>query len=161
MRTRYLLLLLLSFCVVQTNFAQRGRMQNRMDQIQSERIAFFTERMSLTPGEAKLFWPVYNELSAKRERIFIERRNLAEEFRNNRENMKEKEIESLSDKFIELQSQEAKLAVEYHAKFKSILSADKVMILYHTENEFRNHLLRRLSGAGRGPGPGQRENTDF
>lgn len=132
-------------------------MHSRMEQIHSERIAFFTDKMSLTPDEARLFWPVYNELSTKREKVFDERRKLGENFRTNRESLSEKEIEALSDKFIELQVQEAKLSEEYHRKFKAVLPAEKVMVFYQAENEFRNYLLRRLSGAGRGQGPRQRE----
>ena len=132
-------------------------MHSRMEQIHSERIAFFTDKMSLTPDEAKLFWPVYNELSTRREKIFTERRSLGVNFKTNRESLGEKEIEALSDKFIELQIQEARLSEEFHKKFKAVLSAEKVMVFYQAENEFRNYLLRRLSGSGRGQGPMQRE----
>lgn len=161
MYKKNLVIAVVLFCVVQLSFAQRGRGYNRMEQIQAERIAFFTERMALTPGEAKVFWPVYNELSAKREKIFMERRTLADNFRNSRESLSEKEVESMADKFIDLQSQESRLAEEYHKKFKSVLPAGKVMILYHTENEFRSYLLRRLSGGGRGQGPKQSETPDL
>ena len=132
-------------------------MHSRMEQIHSERIAFFTDKMSLTPDEAKLFWPVYNELSTRREKIFDERRKLGDNFRTNRESLSEKEIEALSDKFIELQLQEARLIEEFHKKFKAVLPAGKVMVFYQAENEFRNYLLRRLSGAGRGQGQVQRD----
>jgi hypothetical protein len=157
MYKRTLITFLLFSLILHFSNAQRGRMHSRMEQIHSERIAFFTDKMSLTPDEARLFWPVYNELSTKREKIFDERRKLGENFRTNRESLSEKEIEALSDKFIELQLQEAKLSEEYHRKFKAVLPAEKVMVFYQAENEFRNYLLRRLSGAGRGQGPMQRE----
>ena len=31
------------------------------ERIRSERVAFITEELSLTPAEAEKFWPVYNE----------------------------------------------------------------------------------------------------
>ena len=31
------------------------------DEIQSQKIAFFTQELDLTPQEAQAFWPVYNE----------------------------------------------------------------------------------------------------
>jgi hypothetical protein len=133
--------------------AQRGRMQSRMDQINAEKIAFFTERMALTEAEAKVFWPVYNEFWSKREGLFAERRRLSNQFRKNRENLSEKETEQLLEAFIELQKQEARLTEDYHLKFMKILPAEKVMIFYLSESEFRNYLLRRLSGGGRGGGP--------
>lgn len=131
-----------------------------MEQINAEKIAFFTERMSLTSEEAKEFWPVYNDLSSRREKIFNERRNLNSYYRSNKENLKEKEIEQLADKLIELQIQEVKLAEEFHKKFKAVLPAEKVLIFYQSEGEFRNYLLRRLSGGGRGQGPVNRERID-
>lgn len=140
--------------------AQRGRMQSRMDQINAEKIAFFTERMALTATEAKVFWPVYNEFWSKREELFAERRRLSNQFRMNRENLSDKETEQLLEKFIELQKQEASLTVDYHEKFRKILSAEKVMIFYLSEAEFRNYLLRRLSGGGRGSGGTGRPGND-
>jgi tRNA isopentenyl-2-thiomethyl-A-37 hydroxylase MiaE len=158
---RYILLFtLLALISLQFSNAQRGRMQNRMEQINAEKIAFFTERMSLTPEEAKEFWPVYDDLSSRREKIFNERRNLGSYYRSNRESLKAKEIEQLADKLVELQVQEAKLAEEFHKKFKAVLPAEKVLIFYQSEGEFRNYLLRRLSGGGRGQGPANRERLD-
>lgn len=34
--------------------------QEKADHIKAQKIAFFTEKLSLTPEEAQRFWPVYN-----------------------------------------------------------------------------------------------------
>ena len=38
--------------------------ENRREEIESFRIAYFTKQLNLTPEEAKKFWPVYNEMQA-------------------------------------------------------------------------------------------------
>lgn len=150
MNRTFIFFFVLMFVSFSGIYAQRGRMHPRLEQINAEKIAFYTERMSLSPEEAKVFWPVYNDMFSRKEKIFNERKTLSEYFRSNRENLKEKEFEQLSDKVIELQIQEAKLSEEFHKKLKTILPAEKVMVLYQSESEFRNHLLRRLSGGGKG-----------
>ena len=39
------------------------------ERIEAYRIAFFTQRLKLTPSEAEKFWPVYREFSLKRQEL--------------------------------------------------------------------------------------------
>jgi len=41
-------------------FAQ-DRQQDRKDKIETMHIAYLSEKLNLTSGEAEKFWPVYNE----------------------------------------------------------------------------------------------------
>ena len=46
------------------SFAQDGkgkRDESWKEKMRSEKIAFLTNEISLTPEEAQLFWPVYNQ----------------------------------------------------------------------------------------------------
>ena len=43
-----------------------GGWQERM---QSEKIAFFTAELNLSPEEAQVFWPVYNKLEAEKKEL--------------------------------------------------------------------------------------------
>lgn len=43
--------------------------ENQTGRIEAEKIAFFTRRMDLSPEEAKLFWPVYNDFVSRRNKI--------------------------------------------------------------------------------------------
>jgi hypothetical protein len=122
-----------------------GQQDNsKYEKIEAQRIAFITQELNLTPDEAKAFWPVYNEYDAKRH-------ELKRAFKNT-ENLHKPEIEKLTEKeasqILDTQIIEAQklldLRKEYHAKFKSVLPAVKVLQLYDAEREFQKMLIERL-----------------
>jgi hypothetical protein len=114
------------------------------EKLDAYKIAFFTRRLNLTPREAEKFWPVYNEYQDKRNVIQTERGQLNRSVNQNELNMSEKEMTEAGDKLVSLQVQEANLAMEYHKKFKEILSPVKVFRLYQAENQYRLQLLNEL-----------------
>jgi hypothetical protein len=113
-------------------------------ELQAEKIAFITTSLDLTPAEAQVFWPVYNERQKKEDAVLEARRNIIINMRLNLDKLSEKEISRLSDQFVTTNLDEAKLSQEYHEKYKKILSAKKVMLLYQAEMQFKNKLLNRL-----------------
>ena len=124
---------------------QKMHMQKQKEKIEAQRVAFITEKLQLTPAEAQVFWPVYNEYDNKRH-------ELNKGFRNHKGS--EKEIDALTDKeALELADQQLveaqkmlDLRKEYHNKFKSVLPAKKLLKLYESEREFQKHLIDRIKG---------------
>ena len=141
--------------------AQPGprRGQDR-ERIEAQKIAYLTDKLSLSPAEAQKFWPVYNEFNDKREKVL---QNMRERRRTARgmtdEELTEAEASRLADDELIEAQQMLDLRKEYHAKFKSVLPASKVLRLYRAEEEFKRVLLDRLRGGkghggGKGQGPG-------
>jgi hypothetical protein len=137
---------------------QKKKMENQKEKIEAQRIAFITNRLDLTPAEAQVFWPIYNEFDAKR-------REITKQFRKFRP---ETDLDGITDKqaaeLAENQLVEAQkmldLRKEYHARLKSILPPKKLLLLYDSEREFQKHLIDRIRdggepGQGKGPGNGQ------
>lgn len=112
--------------------------------IEAEKIAFFTRRMDLSPEEAKLFWPVYNDYLSRRNKIRLDKNNLLKYLNQNYENLDDKEIEESGDRVIAYTVEEAMLTQTYHKKFKEILPPEKVIRIYQTENQFNKILLEQL-----------------
>ena len=47
-------------------FAQSGKLSDeKRKEFEAQKIAFFTQEMELTPEEAVVFWPLYNEMQQK------------------------------------------------------------------------------------------------
>jgi len=113
------------------------------DRIKTKRIAFFTYKLQLTPDEAQKFWPVFNEYDQKKNTITLEKRKLTETFQNNAK-ISDTETDKIINSFIRLSKQETQLIEDYNRKFRTILSAQKVMKLYLAETEFKIVLLREL-----------------
>ena len=114
------------------------------EQIQIERIAYFTEKIGLTAEEAQIFWPVYNEMDNKRTALFEERAAIIRKFMDESATMNDKQIDEHLNRLVAIQQQEMALQGEYDAKFRKVLSARKVMNLYVAEMGFRNYLLQTM-----------------
>lgn len=112
--------------------------------IQQEKIAFFTKRLGLTPDEAKLFWPLYNEYQEKREQILKERKVTERYYVANAESLSSSELEKITDRYVGFYKRETELLESYTNEFKKILPIEKVIKIYITEIDFRRHLIQMV-----------------
>ena len=121
---------------------QNHRMDKKREKIEVQKIAFITKQLDLTPEEAQKFWPVYNQFSDAR-------KQLHEQHKKNRKNiddLSDSEIEQVIDDHIILDQKELDIKKKYHAEFKKVLSNKKIAKLYHSEDQFRRELLKRIKG---------------
>jgi len=154
-----ILLISFSFLLNFTSFCQdigQIRKNKKFEIINAQKIAFFTGKIQLTPEEAQLFWPIYNEYQNKKNKIFEERRIALVHYTQNFKTMSDKEIEEVADKFIDYKKQETSLLEEYHKKYKEILPIHKVMRVYQADNQFKNFLLQQIREGGKGLAPRRR-----
>lgn len=112
------------------------------DKFKSEKIAFITKAIELTPQEAEKFWPVYNEFEKLRFNMMNERRDMQDNLKVNKEKLSEKELADISRKMTMLHKKEGELMVKYNEEFLKILPARKVVELYDAEGDFRRQLLK-------------------
>lgn len=118
--------------------------KEKKEKIRAQKVGFITEKLQLTPEEAQVFWPVYNEYQNKKEKIHEEKRTTMRKFQKDLSEMSDKEIENIADKYVDFKIYESKLLEEYHKKFKNILPAHKVVKLYQAENQFKHYLLKQI-----------------
>ncbi|MFW5962930.1 MAG: hypothetical protein ACOCRW_00915 [Bacteroidota bacterium] len=123
---------------------QEDKNQSIREQIQTEKIAFFTEKIGLTMQEAEKFWPVYNEYWDKKNKIDEEREKSMNAYLNNPEIFSRKEIEELVDNYVDYRMQKAELLKEYHKKFKEVLPVEKVVRVYVADYDFKAYLLNKI-----------------
>jgi hypothetical protein len=112
------------------------------EQLKAQKVAFLTSKLDLTVEEAQNFWPLYNELEKKKEEIYTAQKNIFSLLE--KENISDKELSELTDKYIELEVAESKLISEYHLKFKKVLPIKKIAILYYSDRMFKRELLHKL-----------------
>jgi hypothetical protein len=142
---------LIAFLIVTTTtiFAQPPhKRKENLEQIKTQKIAFITEKLSLTSQEAQVFWPVYNEFEKKRDEIQNKRRSIMKKIRFNSETLSDVELEQIAQQFISTQVDIGKLHEEYHTKFKKVITIKKVVKLYQIEQEFKRELLKQISEEG-------------
>lgn len=125
----------------QDNRFRRDRLMN--EDLKTERVAFFTEKIGLTVEEAQAFWPLYNEMDRKKTALFDERVDIMHRIMEKPE-MNEKENGKQLDRLVVLLQQEAELYADYDARFRKILPNSKVIKIYIAEFQFRTHLLQKM-----------------
>jgi len=137
------------FTIVSTAQSSGGNYENRLEKINSQKVAFITQEMDLSVEDAQQFWPVYNELNEKLEVVKTDRNHFTRKLMNQKNSMTDEELLELMDKFLQLEKQESTLKLEYHEKYKKLISPKKLVDYYMAEKKFRNHLLNRVKESRR------------
>jgi hypothetical protein len=130
--------------------AQDSESKSEKEQnIKSQKIAFFTDKIGLTPEEAQTFWPIYNGYWAKKNKIISKRKEKMTYFAENSDKMSNNEMIKYADQYINFEIELAELLEAYHFKFKEILPIDKVMKIYLADYEFKTYLLKKIREGGK------------
>ncbi len=113
-----------------------------LEKIKAARIAYITEKLSLTPAEAEKFWPIYNEFDKKREEIRLEGR-IARKNPDPAKTQEDNQKDAIARQH-QFRQKELDLEKDYSSKLLNVVSAQKVMSLRKTEKDFRDLLLRQI-----------------
>jgi hypothetical protein len=144
--TLTLSIILISLLGINTLLAQT-KSSEKEEQVKSQKIAFFTQKLNLTSDEAQRFWPVYNNYWERKNSIIDERKKAMAFCMENIDKLSPKEIERYGDMYINFHKQESDLLIEFNQKFKEVLPPEKVMRLYIADYDFKNYLLRQIRNA--------------
>lgn len=131
---------------------------NWREKLKTEKVGILTTTMELTTEEAQVFWPVYNELDARKEQYIKESR---ESYRALNAAVKEgksdEEIAELLARYTSAQLASADFDATCVAEYSKVLPAKKVAKLMIAEERFRRMQFQRFQGQGQGQaqGPGQ------
>lgn len=112
--------------------------------IQTFRIGFYTQRLMLTPEEAKLFWPVHDAFSAKQRKAQNASNAKLEEITKGMLGASDEELAKLGDELLDLKQAEFDLVRVYHEEFKKVLPIRKVVLLYKIEQDYKKKLLAEI-----------------
>jgi hypothetical protein len=128
------------------------------ERVKAMRTAFITNELQLTPEEAQVFWPIFNQFEAEQKRV-------RERYKPSKDllSMTDAEAEKLLNSQLDMEEEIIQLKRDYTMRFKKILPVRKVAMLSRVEHEFREHLVQRLKDvrggqyeARRMPGPRNR-----
>ncbi len=155
---RNLLALLLLLSVAGTAQAQPGgKRQERLGRLENAKIAYLTDKLSLTQEQAQRFWPVYNEFSDKRRDLNRRQRLLRTE---NPESLTDQQLRDNLTQMLAIRQSELNLEKEYLEKFQKVISLRQVAQLFIAEREFTKVLLQRLNDRRGGAGAVQPAQAD-
>ncbi len=126
--------------------AQPGRFSHqRSDQmraIESRRVAYLTEQMNLSPEEAMVFWPLYNEYTAK-VRELTEKHQAFQESMPPVAEMTDEQAKRYVEEEVRRMEKAAELRRLYHEKLLEVIPVNKLALLYEAEKGFNRMLFRQ------------------
>jgi len=111
--------------------------QKVRDKIEAARIAYITDQLQLTPGEAEKFWPIYREFAEKR-------RGIRQQLREARTANPEQTDQEAVDQQFKMKQQELDLEKDYSGRLLKVISAQKLRTLPQAERKFRQMILEQI-----------------
>ena len=134
---KYILFLVVFLSI--TNFASAQRGGGDKNKMESYRIAYITDKLSLTAEEAQRFWPIYNQF-----------RDQLKEIRKDAKGQKaigdmtDSEAESAINGNFEREEKISALKKEYVKKLKGVIPPKKIAQLQQVEQDFKKEVLQRM-----------------
>jgi hypothetical protein len=143
----FVLLTMISF----TSLAQQYRSvmkQEDREKLESAKIAYITNRLTLTSSQAKEFWPLYNEFEKKKFEARTKARREGYRMTNRGENeLTEAQASEILKIHINAREEDVAVEKEYMAKFQKIISNGQILKLMTIDESFlRNYLMREMRG---------------
>lgn len=128
-----------------------GRRAQRLGQLENAKIAFITNRVSLTQDQAQKFWPLYNEFSDRRRELNRSGRLMR---RDITEGMTDQQLRDNFTQSFNTRQQELNLEKEYFEKFQKVISLRQVTQLFQAERDFTKEVIKRVAGGAGQAGTG-------
>ncbi|UKT62524.1 hypothetical protein [Pedobacter mucosus] len=118
------------------------------EEIESMKIAYFTQKLDLSPDEAKVFWPIYNDMQSEQSTLRKERMQKMISFRKTTEidNLSDAQVQSLITSEFDFRQRDLNLEKKYYNRLKSVLPIKTVGKYYRAQEGFKRELLNRFKG---------------
>ncbi len=116
--------------------SQNNNRPNGMRKLDAVRNDYINKRLNLTPEEADRFWPVYNQYQTELGNVLRQRRI-------NNSSPQANGIDQV-DRDINYEQQILSIRKRYKDEFLKILPPEKVSLLYKSEREFKDELIKQL-----------------
>ena len=140
MKIRYFITLVACLLCVST-FAQKKDQRSKAE-FRAKQQAYMAQKAGLTTEESEKFFPLYFEFQDKKKEINKEAWKIAKEGR--KPETTASEYEEIIDNFFGSQETITKLEKEYIKKYRKILSAKKIYMVYWAEIKFSRNMLKIL-----------------
>jgi len=122
--------------------AQHNR--EKHENFKAYKIAYITQQLDLTPEEAEKFWPLYNEFGKQSYELKVvgvrdQRRKIKES--GGVDTLNEADANKYITILLNTEEELVQLKKKFYNRLEGVLSANKILKLYNTENEFNRKLL--------------------
>jgi len=115
---------------------REARIVNQLTRIKMVKTAFITKQLDLSQAQNEKFWPVYNQYQDELLKAQVEKRlnNSPDQANGTDQLLKEAAIEQ---KILDIRK-------HYLNEFQKILPPEKVSMIYKSEKQFNDELIKRM-----------------
>ncbi len=117
------------------------------EKIKAYKIAYITEQLELNTAEAEKFWPLYNKHQEAIDNFKKQKRQVVKSLREaaqNSKNLDDQKSGVLLDNYIKAEKMKHASQEEFLQKLKTVLSAEKVLLLIKAESDFNKRILEKI-----------------
>ncbi|WP_432714292.1 hypothetical protein [Pedobacter sp.] len=147
---KHLMLFILLSCL--GGYASAQHSNERRDEIESYKIAYLTQKMELSPNEAKVFWPIYKNWQTEQMALRKERSQKVISYRKIEEieNLSDTEVQSLIANELNFKQRALNIEKKYYNLLRAHLPIKTIGKYYRAQETFKKDLLNRYKD-GRNP----------
>ena len=133
------------------HYASAQNDNNRRNEIESYKIAYLTQKMELSPEEAKIFWPIYKNWQQEQMNLRKERAQKVISYRKIEEieNLSDNEVQALIANELNIKQKALDIEKKYYNLLKSKLPIKTVGKYYRAQETFKKDLLNRFKDGRR------------
>ena len=125
----------------------KKKMRMSIEKVEAKKVAYITDRLDLSPEQAQVFWPVYNEfqdeLNEARKKQLKTLKIEGEEHRRI-EDFTDEDLKQVMEMRFAMEQKELDLKKGYHGQFLEVLEVKQVAQLYRAEHEFKRVLFEEM-----------------
>jgi hypothetical protein len=130
--------ILVIICLSSTIIFAQNELNQKKENRQAQKVAFFTAKMNLNTEESKVFWPVVNEMENELKELKDKNAHGKMMLKDNKiEDFSDEELEDMMDTRIQMGKEKVDILVKYHEKFKEVIPIRKLAKYYQTGTEFK------------------------
>lgn len=115
-------------------------------ELEGMKVAYLTNQMDLTPEEAQVFWPVYNQYRDEMDAHRAEGREKHMRFKESQAELSDAELIKQMEYKFDHEREAIAIEERYFKQFTEILSPQKIIIMMDAEEGFKRELLKRVRG---------------
>jgi hypothetical protein len=126
---------------------------DRSADFEALRVSFITRKLKLTPEEAQVFWPVFNEFEAELGKVRDERKRFGEAV-TDWSALSDEQVKDHLTNLLALDQKELDLKKTYTQRLFQVIPPYKVALLYKAIEDFKRWLIDRARQQRPGPRQG-------
>lgn len=117
--------------------------EKKRHEFEAQKVAFFTQALDLTPEEAAVFWPLYNEMFKKIRDKEFQIRKSTKDVRDAR-NLTNAQVQKVVEENLNTEQQMLDIKKEYYQKLLGVIPSQKILKLDWVEHKFHKQLLEKM-----------------